>query len=283
VFSKKVGSLYDYPEYVKSGINISARSYNVADIQITSQKNDIMISGTLGDKTKNGIVWLYIFGKPAPVQEDEPESTQQPVAETVSIPSWIKNNARWWAAGEIGDSDFVQGIKFLIESNIMTIPQTAQGTAKPQEIPYWIKNNARWWSEGAISDLDFVLGIQYLIKNGIMHVGQVQNQTPSVVEESESSEKLGAIKVSDETVERQGYQSTTVQIIGTVNDFKTGTYVILTIIRPDQSSYDVKGLLTSKGQFTVPLMIDSNSLSGRYAILGKYNGDEFGITSFVVN
>lgn|GEM_PF-590170 len=283
VFSKKVGSLYDYPEYVKSGINISARSYNIADIQITSQKNDIIVSGTLGDESKNGIIWLYIFGKPAPAQEtqDETAPTSQP-GDAVSIPSWIKNNAKWWAAGEIGDSDFVQGIKFLIESNIMTIPQTAQGVAKPQEIPYWIKSNAKWWAEGAISDLDFVLGIQYLIKNGIIHVGQVQNQSPSMVK-SESSEKLGTIKVSDDTLERQVYQSTTVQVIGTVDNFKTGTYVILTIIRPDQSSYDVKGMLTNKGQFTVPLMIDSNSPSGRYAVLGKYNNEEFGITSFIVN
>ena len=61
-FSKKIGSLYDYPQYVKSGINISARSYNVAEIKITSQKNDIHISGILNDKSKTGIVWLYVFG-----------------------------------------------------------------------------------------------------------------------------------------------------------------------------------------------------------------------------
>jgi hypothetical protein len=283
-FSKKVGSLYDYPDYVKNGINISARSYNIADIQITSQKNDIMIAGTISDKTKNGIVWLYIFGKPAPTQKTQntPETTQQPAGEPISIPTWVKNNAKWWAADEIGDSDFVQGIKFLIENNIMTIPQTAQGTAKQQQVPYWIKNNAKWWAEGAISDLDFVLGIQYLIKNGIMQVGQVQIATQSVTDQ-EPSKKLGTIKVSDDTIEKQGYQSSMIQITGTIEDFKTGTYVILTIIRPDQSSYDLKGMLTNRGQFTVPLMVDSNSPSGRYAVLAKYNNEEIGITSFVVN
>lgn len=281
-FSKHVGSLYDYPEYVKNGINISARSYNISDIQITSQKNDIMISGTLNDKTKTGIVWLYIFGKPAPTQEtqDESEPTQQPT-EAISIPSWVKNNAKWWAADTIGDSDFVQGIKFLIENNIMTIPQTAQGTAKPQEIPHWIKNNAKWWADGLISDSDFVLGIQYLIKNGIMQIGQVQSQT-QIVTDPEPSKKLGSIKVSDETIEKQGHQSAMIQIMGTIDDFKTGTYVILTIIRPDQSSYELKGILTNKGQFTVPMMIDSNSPSGRYAILAKYNNDEIAMTSFTV-
>jgi hypothetical protein len=38
-----------------------------------------------------------------------------------AIPEWIKNNAGWWAEGAIGDSDFVQGIQFLIKEGIMKI------------------------------------------------------------------------------------------------------------------------------------------------------------------
>jgi len=281
-FTKTVGSLYDHPKYVKTGINISARSYNVADIQISSQKNDIIISGTLNDKAKTGIVWLYIFGKPASEQsQNEPTQAQEPGAEPIEIPAWIRSNAGWWAEGSIGDSDFVQGIKFLIENNVMTIPQTSQGAAKSEEIPHWIKNNAKWWSEGLISDSDFVLGIQYLIKNGIMHVEQPQTQAPIVA--ADSSEKLGFVKVIGDSFEKQGYQSTQVKITGKIENFKTGTYVILTIIRPDQESFDLKGILTNKGEFTIPMMIDANSPSGRYAIIAKYNNAEVGMTSFVVN
>ena len=39
----------------------------------------------------------------------------------VTIPEWVKNNAGWWADGAIGDSDFVQGIQFLIKEGIMSI------------------------------------------------------------------------------------------------------------------------------------------------------------------
>lgn len=35
------------------------------------------------------------------------------------IPTWIKNNARWWADGQIDDDSFVNGIKYLIESGII--------------------------------------------------------------------------------------------------------------------------------------------------------------------
>src|SRR6185312_2167506 len=40
-----------------------------------------------------------------------------------SIPSWIKNNAKMWSDGQITDSEFVQGIKYLIENKIMIINQ----------------------------------------------------------------------------------------------------------------------------------------------------------------
>ncbi|MGY5144620.1 MAG: peptidase [Candidatus Nitrosopumilus sp. bin_32a] len=87
------------------------------------------------------------------------------------IPSWIKNNAGWWAEGAIDDSSFVQGIQFLIKEGIMKIPPTSQGSSGgSNEIPSWIKNNAGWWAEGAIDDDSFVGGIQFLIEKGIMRV-----------------------------------------------------------------------------------------------------------------
>ncbi|MFQ5497400.1 MAG: hypothetical protein ACE5DU_05885 [Nitrosopumilus sp.] len=86
----------------------------------------------------------------------------------IKIPSWIKNNAGWWAEGAIDDDAFVQGIQYLINEAIMNIPQTESGESSGKEIPSWIKNNAGWWAEGAIDDDAFVQGIQYLITNGIM-------------------------------------------------------------------------------------------------------------------
>ncbi len=87
------------------------------------------------------------------------------------IPSWIKNNAGWWADGSIDDSSFVQGIQFLIQEGIMQIPSTTQGTSSgSNEIPSWIKNNAGWWADGSIDDDSFVGGIQFLIQEGIMSI-----------------------------------------------------------------------------------------------------------------
>ena len=89
-----------------------------------------------------------------------------------SIPSWIKNNAGWWAEGQIDDNSFVEGIQFMIKEGLMIIPVTEQSsiTSQGNEIPSWIKNNAGWWAEGQIDDNSFVEGIQFMIKEGLMRV-----------------------------------------------------------------------------------------------------------------
>ena len=95
----------------------------------------------------------------------------QSYSDVIQIPSWIKSNAKWWASGQINDSDFVQGIQYLIKHDIIKIPKTnATSSSSEQKIPSWIKNNAGWWADGKISDNDFVQGIQYLIKINIIKV-----------------------------------------------------------------------------------------------------------------
>jgi hypothetical protein len=92
-------------------------------------------------------------------------------APEIVVPSWIKNNAGWWASDQITDSDFVLGLQWLISNGIMSIPPTEQGAASDNVIPSWIKNNAEWWADGLIDNFAFVTGLQWLITNGIMVIG----------------------------------------------------------------------------------------------------------------
>jgi len=41
--------------------------------------------------------------------------------EVSSFPELIKNNAGWWADGQIDDSSFVSGLQWLISNGIMTV------------------------------------------------------------------------------------------------------------------------------------------------------------------
>jgi hypothetical protein len=95
---------------------------------------------------------------------------QLPVQPSSQIPPWIKNNAKWWADGTIGDSDFVTGIQFLIKQEVIKIPPTAPAGQGATQIPPWIKNNAKWWADGTIGDSDFITGIQFLVSQGIIRV-----------------------------------------------------------------------------------------------------------------
>jgi len=97
------------------------------------------------------------------------------------IPAWVKNNAGWWSEGLIADSDFISGIQFLIEKEIMVIPETQPVSKSSEGIPDWVKNNAGWWSDSLIGDSDFVSGIQYLIQQGIIVIESFEEQRFDVV------------------------------------------------------------------------------------------------------
>jgi hypothetical protein len=49
-----------------------------------------------------------------------PELNNQ-TTNSVHIPSWVKNDAKWWADDLISDNDFALGIQYLIESKIITV------------------------------------------------------------------------------------------------------------------------------------------------------------------
>ena len=86
------------------------------------------------------------------------------------IPDWIKNNAKWWSSDIVSDTEFVDGLEYLIEQGLITVPSGTSISVSEQEIPSWIKNNAKWWSNDQISDEDFVKSIQYLVKKGIIRI-----------------------------------------------------------------------------------------------------------------
>jgi len=129
-----------------------------------------------------------ILFQPIPLETVSFEVTVGDVRQTKSaIPDWIKNNAGWWADGTITDSDFITGIQYLIQQDILSVPQTSVSDSQDKEIPDWIKNNAGWWAQGLISDDDFLNGIQYLIGIGLISVTQ-QEPTQTLAGEFEDAD-----------------------------------------------------------------------------------------------
>ena len=55
-------------------------------------------------------------------------------AQNEQIPEWIKNTAGYWSNDEINDSEFFNLIQFLIDKEIINIPNTQDDTEKVNEL-----------------------------------------------------------------------------------------------------------------------------------------------------
>jgi hypothetical protein len=61
---------------------------------------------------------------------------------TESVPGWVKNNAKWWSEDLIEDTDFINGIKYLVEKQIISIDNKKIVGKVPLEdvtfSPFWV-------------------------------------------------------------------------------------------------------------------------------------------------
>jgi len=98
----------------------------------------------------------------SPVVEEPPE---------LSIPEWVKNTAGWWAERSVDDSDFTGGISYLIEEDIISIPDLPESTGSTEEaVPEWVRNMAGWWADDLTTDQEFADAIKFLVEKGIIQV-----------------------------------------------------------------------------------------------------------------
>jgi hypothetical protein len=90
----------------------------------------------------------------------------------IQIPEFFKNVANWWSNGLIDDTEFVDGIEFLINKKIIDITNLPKSTVVGNDntVPDWIRQNAGWWATGLVSDEEFVSGIKYLVEHGIITI-----------------------------------------------------------------------------------------------------------------
>ena len=71
---------------------------------------------------------LDVFEKPT----KKPDFLQK--IEEKSIPYWIKNNAKWWSNNKISDNDFLAGIEYLVENNIVKLNSKGNSEILAEEL-----------------------------------------------------------------------------------------------------------------------------------------------------
>lgn len=151
---------------------------------------------------------------------------------TAEIPNWVKSIASFWCKDSIDDASFIEGIQYLINSNVIIV-SSISNSGNNQGIPQWVKNNACWWSEGSINDKDFSSGIEYLIKNGILTVNSVKTDTSNINDETSDvakPENRDSTKIESRTDQPKIKQPTQLdKITGTKKQLPTEDKIVAQI------------------------------------------------------
>jgi len=56
------------------------------------------------------------------------------LADSSSIPEWVKNNAKWWSEGSISEGEYLKSLEYLISQEIITVPQKFEVTAAQTQL-----------------------------------------------------------------------------------------------------------------------------------------------------
>lgn len=109
------------------------------------------------------------YGFPSTITDVNISYNDVPTSSSIyNIPHWMKNNAKWWSDGEISDSDFINGIQFLMKNGYVVIQTPGISKINSNGVPIWIKNNAREWGSDNITDQEFASCISYLVSHKII-------------------------------------------------------------------------------------------------------------------
>jgi len=177
------GAWYSAAKFDEEGTTLSIRGYNSYPLETYANFEFPPISGnekfvvTLNDEPVEFIQSIDEMGFWHVAFRVEP--TSQGVLtisgfekglppELPKIPQWIKTNADWWITNQISDSEFLEGIDFLFEKQIVSVPERDVIAESQWHIPSWLKIPVGWWAEEKISDDDFLNIIKNLVKREII-------------------------------------------------------------------------------------------------------------------
>ena len=148
------GAWYSAAKFDEEGTTLSIRGYNSYPLETYANFEFSPISGnekfsvTLNDEpiefiqsidemgfwhvafsvepTSQGVVKISGFEKGLP-------------PELPKIPEWVKLNAEWWSTGQISDNEFLEGIDFLFEKQVISVPSREVVSESQWNIPPWMK------------------------------------------------------------------------------------------------------------------------------------------------
>lgn len=177
------GAWYSAAKFDEAGTTLSIRGYNSYPLETYANFEFPPISGsekfsvTLNDEPVEFIQSMDEMGFWHVAFNVEPTSQgtlkisgfdKGLPPEMPKIPPWIKTNAGWWITNQISDSEFLEGIDFLFEKQIVSISKRDAVIESEWSIPSWVKISTGWWHEEKISDDEFLNMIENLVMRKII-------------------------------------------------------------------------------------------------------------------
>ena len=179
------GAWYSAAKFDEQGTTLSVRGYNSYPLETYANFEFPPISGnekflvTLNDEPIDFIqsmdemgFWHVAFSV-APTSQGivKISGFEQGLPPDIpAIAPWIKLNAEWWSNNEISDVEFLEGIEFLLEKEIIVVNIQDSISESISQIPSWVKTPTSWWVDGKLSDDEFLNLIQSLLIQEIIIV-----------------------------------------------------------------------------------------------------------------
>jgi len=119
-----------------------------------------------------------------------PMASAQDSNQDNQMPSWFKNNAKWWGEGKISDVEIVNAIENLLKRGSIKLDSTKikSGVTLPESrlflppnkdgagIPSYVKNTFVSWEKGVFSDSDVTNTIKFLIDGNRINISPTSLQ-----------------------------------------------------------------------------------------------------------
>lgn len=145
---------------------MSTVEYNEHQINIAKRALTYMSSDHKGKSDQLAEDFEIFMDIVQDINNENPSTIKYDVENKPLIPKWIK----WWADDQISDSDFIEGVKDIVENKMVVVSLTKPSVDESEKVPSWFKNNVKWWADGGIDDDTFVNSIQYLVEKEIIRV-----------------------------------------------------------------------------------------------------------------
>ena len=117
-----LGEKNDLITPIELDVNVLSKDSSTNSIQIASFVDETKDPQSYIDRYNNEESYKEWFDENYPQYDSIEQAVGMPETLKEKVPTWIKNNAKWWSEGNIDDDTFVSGVQFLMKEKIVNIP-----------------------------------------------------------------------------------------------------------------------------------------------------------------